>query len=387
MRPEPFENRNRKDIRVLLTREMDPYVARSLEASYTLHSIFDADERRAFLARHGAEIDAVVTTGMIGLDADEIAALPNVRIIHAFAVGYEQVDVAAALARGITVTNGAGNNAFCVAEHALGLMICITRRLLDGNIQARQGQWHVADPRPTMFGKRLGILGLGSIGTELAARVAPFEMEIGYHNRRQRDVPHRYFETLLEMARWADYLFVSCPGGKATYHAVDADVLTALGPEGYVINVSRGSVVDTAALVAALRDGRIAGAALDVVEGEPDVPAWVFDAPNLLLSPHIAGQSPATSVRKFEIMRDNIEACLAGRPVSTPVPEFAAVLAKERPSSERPRQAEGASDAIRLHDETARRPAHSDCAFPAQCGSTGRRRLLQGQDADHPRRP
>ncbi len=319
---EDFENRNRKDIRVLLTREMDPYVERSLDASYTTHKIFDEKERLDFLRDRGSEIDAVVTTGLVGLKANEIALLPNVKVIHAFAVGYESVDLDAAFARDIHVSHGAGNNSFCVAEHGLALMLAMTRRIVVGNSQARQGIWHAADPRPVIFRKKLGILGLGSIGLELARRVAAFDMEIGYHNRKPRHPHWRYFQELADMAAWCDYLFIACPGGKATFHIVNADVLKALGPQGYLINVSRGSVVDTRALVDALNAGEIAGAGVDVLEGEPDVPAWVFDAPNLLLSPHIAGQSPETAIRKFELIRDNIEACAAGKPPVTPVPEL-----------------------------------------------------------------
>ncbi len=317
-----FENRGRKDIRVLLTREMDPYVEGSLDASYTMHIYFDADERLAFLRSHGAQIDAVVTTGGIGLNADEIALLPNVKIIHAFAVGYECVDFNAAFARKIYVSHGAGHNSFAVAEHGLGLMIAMTRRIVEGNQQARAGIWHVADPRPTIFRKRLGIFGLGSIGRELARRVGPFDMEIGYHNRRPRHPDWRFFDKLKDMAEWADYLFVCCPGGEATFHAVNADVLKALGPKGFLINVSRGSVIDTAAMVAALNAGTIAGAAVDVIEGEPDVPASVLEAPRLLLSPHVAGQSPETAVRKFEFIRDNIESVLAGGEPVNPIPEW-----------------------------------------------------------------
>ncbi len=260
-----FEDRGRKDICILLTREMDPYVERSLDASYTTHKIFDAQQRLEFLREHGAGIDAVVTTGMIGLNAQEMALLPNVKIVHAFAVGYESVDMEAALARGIVFTHGAGNNSFCVAEHALGMMIAITRQLLRGNEQARAGIWHAADPRPSMYRKRLGILGLGSIGTELVKRVQGFEMEIGYHNRTPRHRQWRYFDSLTGLAEWSDYLLISCPGGPATFHAVNADVLRALGPRGYLVNVSRGSVVDTRALIDALNGEVIAGAALDVV--------------------------------------------------------------------------------------------------------------------------
>ena len=319
---EEHEDRRRRDIRVLLTREMDPYVERSLDASYTMHKHFDEAARLEFLHNHGGEIDAVVTTGLVGLTAPEIALLPNVKIIHAFAVGYESVDLDAAFARKIYVSHGAGNNSFCVAEHGLALMLAMTRRIVAGDRQARAGVWHAADPRPVIFRKKLGILGLGSIGTELAKRVTAFDMQVGYHNRKPRHPDWRYFDRLSDMAAWADYLFVACPGGKATFHIVDTDVLKALGPEGYLVNVSRGSVVDTRALVNVLTSGAIAGAAVDVLEGEPDVPAWVFDAPNLLLSPHIAGQSPETAVRKFELIRDNIESCVDGGPPITPVAEW-----------------------------------------------------------------
>lgn len=322
----PFALDDPKALHVLLTRELPPLIQAPLIDAYTVHPLYERAERLAWLAKHGAAIEAVVTSGMIGLSDEEMALMPNLRIVQTFAVGYESVDVAAARARGVMVCNAGGANAFCVAEHAIGLMIALTRGFVPSDRAARTEPWESSASRdwPTVTGKRLGIIGLGHIGGELARRAAAFDMEIGYHNRRRRaDRPERYFDGVAALAEWADYLVASCPGGPATHHIVDRPVLDRLGPRGYAVNVARGTVFDTAALAAALAEGAIAGAALDVVEDEDHIPAALLAAPNLLLTPHIAGRAPETQVRRISLIRANIENHLTGRPVLTPVPEMA----------------------------------------------------------------
>ena len=169
--------------------------------------------------------------------------------------------------------------------------------------------------------KKLGILGLGNIGQQIARRgVGGFEMSVGYHSRHPRhDSPFTYFDTPVALASWADFLIVATPGGAGTFHLVDATVLKALGPDGFLVNIARGSVVDTAALISALTNREIAGAALDVVEGEPDVPVEFANLNNLILTPHIAGRSPEAVTATLQLVIENLTAYFSGSPVLTPV--------------------------------------------------------------------
>src|SRR5262249_47596246 len=200
----------------------------------------------------------------------------NLEIVCAVGAGYEAIDLDAARSRGIAVANCPDANASAVADSAMMLLMATTRHLLQADRLVRAGgwqdQWHV--DTPTISGKRLGVLGLGKIGSRIAHRAARgFDMEVGYHNRKAvSGSSYRYFDSLIEFAMWADFLIAAAPGGAGTRHLVNADVLTALGSSGYLVNIGRGTVVDTVALIDALRSKRIAGAGLDVVEGEPDVP-------------------------------------------------------------------------------------------------------------------
>ncbi len=313
-------------LNVLVTREFHPELIDPMNAAYTLRHAYDADERKKFLAEHGAEIGAVLTSGMVGLSAEEMALMPNLKVVHTFAVGYETVDTAAAKARGIVVCNTAGNNADCVAEHAMGLMIAVTRRFADFNNLAKGGTWDdVGNATPMVSGKKLGIVGLGSIGKALAKRAAAFDMTIGYRNRKPAtDVSYRYFDSVAALADWADYLVTCTPGGAETNHMVNADILKRIGATGYYINVARGSVADTEAIIAALNAGIIAGAGLDVLESEPEVPPALRTAPNVLLTPHAAGRSHELEGRRVHLIRSNIENVLTGKPALTPVAEMGA---------------------------------------------------------------
>lgn len=265
------------------------------------------EERRA--------IRAVVTNGSTGFSAEAISELPQLALIACFGAGYEGVDLDAASARGINVTGAPGANTETVADHAFGLMLAVMRDIPRRNAAVREGQFAVSrSERPTLSRSRLGLLGLGQIGEAIAKRAAAFGMPISYTTRRLRpDQPWRYVRDLAALARDSDVLVVACPGGAATRGLIDDDVLAALGADGFLVNIARGSVVNTAALAAALGCGTIAGAALDVWEGEPDFPAMLQDAPNLVVTPHMAGRSPAALMRQVEILADNLEALFAGR--------------------------------------------------------------------------
>ena len=296
-------------------------LARIEAGGFAPHLALGAEARAAAIAVL-PETRAVLTNGATGFTLAEMDALPKLEIICAIAAGHENIDVAAARARGIVVTHGPGTNAATVADHAMALMLALLRDIPRLDAAVRAGEWMgVRWPRPMVSGKRLGILGLGGIGRMIATRAAAgFGMEIAYHNRRALQAcAYPWMASVPALAEWADVLLVATPGGEGTRHLVDAAALEALGPSGYLVNVGRGSVVDQAALVAALRQGRIAGAALDVVDGEPVVPAQMRGLPNLIITPHVAGRSPEAVLATAALVVANLQAHFAGRPVLTPV--------------------------------------------------------------------
>lgn len=308
-------------IPLLALNTLTPQHQAQIGATYELLYAPTPPERAAAIAAHGARIRAVLTIGSTGLTAQEIAALPALELVCALGAGYENIALDAARARGIAVANGAGTNDDCVADHAFGLLIGAVRGLHRLDRQCRDGVWRdtIGLP-PNVSGKRLGIFGLGAIGQKIARRAAGFDMAVGYHNRRPRaDVEHRYFDSLPTLAAWCDVLVCATPGGAATRHAVNAAVLDALGPQGYLVNIARGSVVDTEALAAALREGRLAGAGLDVYESEPLPPAPLVDLPNVLLTPHVAGWSPEAVQASVDRFLANAEGHFAGRGPVSPV--------------------------------------------------------------------
>lgn len=288
---------------------------------YDMTYAFGDAERAAAIAEHGAKFRAVLTIGVIGLTPEEIAAMPAVELICCLGAGYEGVPLDVTRARGIATANGAGTNDDCVADHAFGLLISIVREFRKLDRLCREGVWREAIPQPpNVSGKKLGILGLGTIGQKIAKRAAAFDMDIGYHNRKPREgATHRYFDDLKSLAAWADFLVLAAPGGPATKHLVNAEVLDALGPQGYLVSIGRGSVVDTEALAKALRERRIAGAGLDVYESEPQRPEPLVGLDNVLLTPHMAGWSPEATQKSVDHFLANAEGHFAGRGVRTPI--------------------------------------------------------------------
>ena len=275
----------------------------------------------------GNAVRAVLTNGRGGLSGDEMALLPKLEIVCAIGAGYEAVDLDTARSRGIAVTNCPGTSASVVADSAMMLLMSAIRHLRQAcrHVQAGgwQDQWRV--DTPTISGKRLGILGLGTIGSRIAHRAAGgFDMQVGYHNRNAvAGSPYRYFDSLIELAKWADFLICASPGGAGTRHLVNADVLTALGPRGYLVNVGRGTVVDTAALIDALRSNRIAGAGLDVLEGEPSVPRSLpelLEFDNVVITPHCSGRAPEARAAATALVIANLNAHFSGKPLLSPVP-------------------------------------------------------------------
>ena len=281
----------------------------------------EADQAEAAIAAHGACVQCVCTIGASGLSAAQMQRMPQLTLVCAMGAGYENIDVTYAKAHGIAVGNGAGTNDECVADHAMGLLIAAVRGIVKLDKATRAGLWRSAMPLPAnVSGKRLGIVGLGTIGAKIAKRAAAFDMQIGYHNRKPKEgVSHQYFDDLLALAAWADVLLVATPGGAGTKHLVNAEVLHALGEQGVVVNIARGSVIDTQALAEALRNGRLAGAGLDVYESEPLPPQELIDLDAVMLTPHVGGWSPEAVQNSVDRFIANMRCHLDGKPLVSPV--------------------------------------------------------------------
>ncbi|AXB41716.1 2-hydroxyacid dehydrogenase [Amycolatopsis albispora] len=297
----------------------------SLETALTTHHrtvrLFEQPE--GYLAEHGGEFRAAITSARVGVPDEVMDALPHLEAIVHFGVGYETTDVGRARARGIDVSNTPDVLTDCVADLAVGGLIDVMRRLTAADRFVRRGDWTTtAYPLATkVSGKKIGILGLGRIGRAIATRLSGFGVELSYHSRRPVDgVPYRYVDSPVALAAEADALVVAVAGGENTRGLVSADVLTALGPDGFLVNVSRGSVVDEPALVVALTDGKLAGAALDVFAEEPEVPAPLLDLDSVLLLPHIASATTETREAMGELAFRNLHHFLTEGSLLTPVP-------------------------------------------------------------------
>lgn len=307
---------------VLVLGPLRPVIARGL-ARFTVHKLSAATgkERLPALARVGA----AALTGFAPVDGALLAQLPALEIISNFGVGYDHIDVAAAAKRGVVVTNTPDVLTEEVADTAVGLLLCAVRELPQAERFLRAGKWLKGLyplSRGTLRNRTVGILGMGRIGLAIARRLAAFGMPIVYHSRRPRpDIPYRYYAQLIDMARDVDTLMVVVPGGPATKNMVDATVLEALGVEGVVVNVARGSVIDEPALIAALQNKTILAAGLDVFANEPNVPAELVALENAVLTPHIGSASVFTREQMDQLVVDNILAWADGKPPLTPVAE------------------------------------------------------------------
>jgi lactate dehydrogenase-like 2-hydroxyacid dehydrogenase len=274
----------------------------------------------------GDSVRAVLTNGRGGLTGEEMGLLPKLEVVCAVGAGYEAVDLDTARRRGIAVANCPDANAPAVADSAMMLLMAATRHLREADRHVHAGawqdQWRV--DTPTLSGKRLGILGMGKIGGRVAQRAARgFDMEVGYHNRNAvAGSPYRHFASVLELATWADFLVCTAPGGAGTRHLVNAAVIEALGPKGYLVNVGRGTVVDTQALIDALRAGRIGGAGLDVLEGEPALPPKLpelLQFTNVIVTPHVSARAPESRAAATALILENLNAFFAGKPLVSPI--------------------------------------------------------------------
>lgn len=279
-------------------------------------------DHEAFLAERGPEFAAIAT--MRGVPDDVLVGLPNLKVISSFGVGYDNIDAVAAASRGILVAHTPDVLNDEVADTAIMLWLAVSKELLPAERWARSGAWETKGAYPlarTVRGRSVGILGLGRIGQTIAKMTEMFGAAVHYHSRSRKGLPYLYFDNLVDMARAVDTLFVITPGGEDTRHLVNAEVLDALGPEGILINVSRGSVVDEVALVAALREGRLGAAGLDVFEDEPRIPDALTEMENVVLLPHIGSATVETRRAMGDLVCDNLDAWLADGKVVTPVPE------------------------------------------------------------------
>ncbi|MBK5516355.1 2-hydroxyacid dehydrogenase [Pseudomonas sp. TH10] len=268
-------------------------------------------------------IRALIANGESRVSAGLIERLPDLQVIVVFGVGYDGIDVEAARARGVAVTHTPDVLTDDVADFAMTLLLGTARRIARADRFVREGRWQQG-PFPftrKVSGKRLGIVGLGRIGKAIAQRATAFDMQISYHGRRQLAVHYPYYASVIELAAAVDFLLVAVGGGDSTYHLVDAGVLDALGSQGILINVGRGSVVDEAALAQALAEGRLLGAGLDVFEDEPRPHARLLDLDNVLLAPHMASATWDTRRAMSDLSLANLAAHFAGEPLPTPVPD------------------------------------------------------------------
>ncbi len=314
------------DLHVLAAAKLSPLYTAQLSAAYQFHDPLHETDPAAF-AKVAPLVRAVAGSGDSKVSAELMAQLPALELISIMGVGYDGVDVAAAKARGVTVTHTPNVLNDDVADLAIGLMLCAARQLPAAERYVRSGQW-LKGPMPLArktSGARLGLVGMGRIGQAIAQRAQAFGMQIAYHTRSPKaGVPYAYHADLLSLARDSDFLVLITPGGAGTRHLVNAQVLQALGPKGILVNVARGSVVDEVALIEALEAGVIGGAALDVFEDEPRVPQRLIDLPQVVLVPHIGSATGQTRQAMADLAFGNLREHFAGRPVLTPVPECAA---------------------------------------------------------------
>src|ERR1700728_2880875 len=294
-------------------------------AGFKVHTLASAADLEALLASTNQIGAMAVTAPVVPIDDALLARLPKLDIISSFGVGYDHIDAAAAAKRGIIVTHTPDVLNEEVADTALGLLLCAVRELPQAERHIRAGKWLERNyplTKGSLRDRTVGLVGMGRIGQAIARRLDAFGVPVVYHARRPRpELIYRHYPNLVEMARAVDVLLVIVPGGPATRNMIDGTVLEALGPQGIVINVARGSVIDEPALIDALKQGKIMAAGLDVFAKEPDVPEELLAMENVVLLPHVGSASVVTREKMDQLVADNILAWAAGKPPLTPVPE------------------------------------------------------------------
>jgi len=310
---------------VLLIGPPKPVIVKGLEAAFTVHRL-DETNRDAVLKDAGPRLRAIASSATSNrIDGALMGRLPKLEIVSTFAVGYDHVDVKWAAEHGVTVTNTPKVLTEEVADTALGLLLCTVREFPQAERYLRAGKWvDKAYPltKATLRNRTVGLVGMGRIGRAIARRLDAMQVPVVYHSRRPAaGVRYRHYPKLLDMARDANVLLVITPGGDETKNMINAEVLKALGPDGILINMARGSVVDEEALIKALKDKTIMSAGLDVYVREPEVPAELMTMENVVLFPHLGSGSVYTREKMDQLVVDNLLAWAAGKPPLTPVPE------------------------------------------------------------------
>lgn len=310
-------------IEILVVAKLPPFLMEPLRANYIVHDRLHETDPAAFAAV-APRIRAIAASGESKVPAGLIAQLPALEMISVLGVGYDGIDVAAAKARNVVVTHTPDVLNDEVADLTIGLMISVARKIVEADRYVRDNRWP-SGPMPLarkVSGQRMGLVGMGRIAQAIAHRAKAFGMSIGYTARSAKpDLPYTFHPTAAALAAESEFLVVITPGGEATRKLIDATVLKALGPKGFLINVARGSVVDEAALIDALSKGEIAGAGLDVFENEPHVPEALRALPNVVLTPHIGSATLVTRQAMADLAFANLQAFFDGRPLPAPVPE------------------------------------------------------------------
>ncbi len=295
-----------------------------LAARYEVLELWKAADPQEFLREHADSIEVIATSANIGCKAEVIQALPKLRAICSWGVGYDSIDVDLAKSRGVIVSNTPDVLNDCVADLAWGLLIACARNIAWGDRFVRANHWENKVGGLTLgtrvSGKKLGVVGLGRIGEAIARRGQGFDMQVAYHNRRARpEVPYEYKDSLVDLATWSDFLVIATVGGASTRGLINESVLRALGPKGILVNIARGSVIDEPAMVQVLSEGALGGAGLDVFDKEPKVPDALKTMNNVVLMPHVASATHETRRAMTDCLLDNLSSFFANGQVMTPV--------------------------------------------------------------------
>eukprot|EP00250_Pteridium_aquilinum_P017385 c23607_g1_i1 orf=160-1101(+) len=308
---------------VLLTQPMIDSMVPSLERKFTVFKLWEAPDQAAFVASHAPSIRGLVGNTVVGASAQLIDALPHLEIVSSFSVGLDKIDLPKCRQRGIAVTYTPDVLTDCTADTALALMLSCMRRIPAADQFVRRGLWTVENNfmlTTKASGKRVGIVGLGRIGMAIAKRAEAFGCSISYQGRSSKpNIPYNYYSTVTELAGKSDVLIIACPLNEETKGIINREVLDALGPSGYLINIARGPIVDEVELVKALVEGRLGGAGLDVFESEPHVPPELMSLDNVVLTPHVGSLTWETRRGMADLVVSNLEAHFSGQPLLTPV--------------------------------------------------------------------
>ena len=309
---------------ILVTASLPPFLSEPLKADYRCHDYYAASHKPGLLAAEGARIRGLVQGGGTVTPTTLLDALPKLEIISVFGVGYDGVPVDYCRQRALKVTNTPDVLTDDVADVAVALIMMTGRGFMRLNRFVHAGEWEKRGPELTtkLSGRRVGILGLGRIGKAIAQRVRALGMEVSYTGRNRQDVPYRFVPELKALAAESDFLVVASPGGAATKHIVNAEVLAALGKKGTLVNIARGSIVDEEALVVALSSGAIKGAGLDVFANEPHIPAPLLTMDNVVLLPHVGSATNETRKAMGDLCKANLDAWFSTGKVLTLIPEL-----------------------------------------------------------------